>query len=326
MSDRPSQPLINRRKVAVLAKGVAGKATRRLRPPKLPFPYTAPPLPAGVEAPDDNTKLGGNFPTEWARRPSARATRSVIVETMLRPSVAAFAKPDRQGFDRLHSLDKDQDAIFVANHHSHLDTSLLLTSIPHPWRHRLVVGAAADYFFDKRVKATLSALAIGAFPIDRASTGRASADQAAELLESGNSLLIYPEGGRSPDGWGQPFKGGAAYLSLRCNLPIVPIYLAGTGRVWRKGQRMPKPSHTTVAFGDPIFAHEGENTRRLNARVEAAVSSLGDEVSTDWWQARQRFHDQGAPSLGGPEGSSWRRAWALGDRSRRNRKKQVWPN
>jgi len=235
------------------------------------------------------------------------------------------AKPTRLGQDRLLGLDEDQHVVFVANHHSHLDTSLLLTSIPLPWRHELVVAAAADYFFDKRVKAALSALTIGAFPIDRHSVGRSSADQAADLLEQGNSLLIYPEGGRSPDGWGQPFKGGAAYLALRCEVPIVPVYIAGTSRIWGKGQRRPKPSTTSVVFGAPIWAAPGESTRRLNARVEAAVATLGDELETDWWQARRRFHREGPPSLEGPNASSWRRAWALGDRSRRDRRKPVWP-
>ncbi|MEM7094672.1 MAG: lysophospholipid acyltransferase family protein [Actinomycetota bacterium] len=318
------EPLIDRRKARQHARSVVQRA-RRVRVPKRSFPYAAPPVPAGVDPLPDDTNLGANYDSTWARRPSARVARTAIVETMLRPSIAYVAKPEREGYDRLLGIDEDQHVLFVANHHSHLDTSLLLTSIPHPWRHRLVVAAAADYFFDTRIKATISALAIGAFPFDRTSTGRSTADQAAEILDEGNSLLIFPEGGRSPDGWGQPFKGGAAYLALRCDVPIVPIYLHGTGRVWRKGQRLPKPARTGVIFGDPIWAREGENTRRLAARIEAAVSTLGDELATDWWQARQRFYAEGPPTLEGPEGGSWRRAWALGDRSRRDRRKPVWP-
>ncbi len=318
------EPLIDRRKVQQYARGVV-RTSRKLRMPQRSFPYAAPPVPSTVEPPPDQSKIGGNYDADWARRPSARVARTAIVETMLRPSVAMVAKPERDGYDRLHALDQDRPVLFVANHHSHLDTSLLLTSIPHPWRHKLVVAAASEVFFDNRIKATLSALAIGAFPLDRSKTGRTAADQAADMLDEGNSLLIFPEGGRSPDGWGQPFKGGAAYLAIRCDAPIVPIYLHGTGRVWRKGQRLPKPSRTSVLFGDPIWAEEGENTRRLSARIEAAVSTLGDELATDWWQARQRFHADGPPTLEGPEAASWRRAWALGDRSRRDRRKPTWP-
>lgn len=319
------QPLLGRRKVAILAKGVVRRARRGVPKPKLGFPYTAPPVPATVDMPEDRRNIGANYDTKWARRPSARVARSAIINGVLRPTISMVAKPDRQGYDRLLSLDEDQHAIFVANHHSHLDTSLLLTSIPAPWRQKLVVGGASEVFFDSKVKAAASALAIGAFPIDRSAVGRASADRAADLIDDGNSLLIYPEGGRSPDGWGQPFKGGAAYLALRCNVPIVPIYLVGTGTILRKGQSLPKPASTTVLFGDPIWAHEGESTRRLNARVERAVESLGDEAASDWWQARKRFHQDEAPSLTGPKAASWRRAWALGDRNRRTRKKPTWP-
>ena len=259
---------------------------------------------------------------------SARVARSAIIETVLRPSVAAFGQTrSASGYDRLlEPSTTDQDAIFVANHHSHLDTSLLLTSIPNPWRHRLVVGAASEVFFNTRFKAMLSALSIGAFPIDRSTMGRAAADQAAELIDDGNSLLIFPEGGRSKDGWGQPFRGGAAYLALRCDVPVVPIYLAGTAKVWRKGQRLPRPARTAVLFGDPMWATEGENTRRFNARIEAAVSSLGDEMATDWWQARLRHYRKDTPSLEGPQASSWRRAWALGATTKRRSRNSSWPN
>ena len=66
---------------------------------------------------------------------------------------------------------------------------------------------------------------MGAIPIERARVGRRSADYAAGLIDDGWSLLIYPEGGRSPDGWGQTFRGGAAYLALRCGVPVVPVHL-----------------------------------------------------------------------------------------------------
>ena len=53
----------------------------------------------------------------------------------------------------------------------------------------------------------MSALALNAIPIDREVTGRKSSDMFRDLLADGHSLLIYPEGGRSPDGWGQSVQG-----------------------------------------------------------------------------------------------------------------------
>ena len=65
---------------------------------------------------------------------------------------------------------------------------------------------------------------LNALPLDREATGRKSMDQITDLIEDGWSLVIYPEGGRSPDGWGQDFKGGPAYLSTKTGAPIVPIH------------------------------------------------------------------------------------------------------
>ena len=70
-----------------------------------------------------------------------------------------------------------------------------------------------------------------------------------DLIDDGWSLVIYPEGGRSPDGWGQEFKGGAAYLSSRTGAPVVPVFIDGTGAIFGKGMKRPKPGKTKVIFG-----------------------------------------------------------------------------
>ena len=236
-----------------------------------------------------------------------------------------LASPSRQ---RLPTgwTDLDGPLIFAANHHSHIDTPLLVTSIPTRWRKRLVVGAASDYFFTGAIKSVMSALVIGAIPIERSKVGRRSTRLAASLIDDGWSLLVFPEGGRSPDGWGRPFLGGAGYLAVRCGVPVVPIHVEGTGRILPKGRRVPRVSATTVTFGDPLVPAEGDNARRFAARIETAVATLADECATDWYQARRRAHSGTTPGLTGPDVSPWRRAWALGDRSPRSRRQhRRWP-
>ena len=281
-------------------------------------------MPTGIEPASPRHPLGADYDTSWARRYPARVARAAILESVMRPTMAVIASPARRGLDRLD--DVDGPVVFVANHHSHADTPLLLTSIPEPWRHRIVVGAAADYFFSNRVAGAVSALAIGAVPIERTKVGRKSADMARDLIDDGWSMLLYPEGGRSPDGWGQEFRGGAAYLAIRCNVPVVPIHLQGTGRILRKGRTLPRPSRTTVTFGDPLTAGHDETARSFAARLQATVAALGDEATSDWYQARLRAHAGTSPGLTGPDVGAWRRAWALGDRDRRSRRRRRrWP-
>jgi 1-acyl-sn-glycerol-3-phosphate acyltransferase len=304
-------------------RSFAGSKLRRVV--QLPFPFSAPTVPGGVEALPPARKLGADYDTDWARRFPARLARLVLLEAVMRPAVAALGAPERDGIDRLTGLD-DGPVIFAGNHHSHLDTPVVLTSIPEPWRHQVFVGAAADYFFRTRLTSAASALTIGAIPIERSKVTRRSADQAAELIDAGWSMLIFPEGGRSPDGWGQRFRGGAAYLSSRCDVPVVPLHIEGTARILRKGAKLPTPANVRVTYGTPLRPIEGESATRYAERIEQAVATLADEATTDWWQARQRAASGTTPALTGPEAPAWRRAWALGDRSRRRRREtRTWP-
>jgi 1-acyl-sn-glycerol-3-phosphate acyltransferase len=216
--------------------------------------------------------------------------------------------------------------VFAANHHSHVDSPLLLTSIPEPWRHKVFVGAAADYFFTNPVTSAASALALNAIPIERTGVSRRSVGHAEALMADGWSLVLFPEGGRSPDGWGQPHKGGAAWLAERTGAPVVPVHIAGTGRILPKGAKKLTPGRTIVTFGSPLRCGDGEDARGFAARIEAALAALADESTGDWYAARRRAHAGATPSLTGPSDSSWRRAWALGARTGRGRPKRRWPD
>lgn len=288
------------------------------------FPFRSPTVPLSVE-PRDPNPVGADYNTDWARSPVARAARGALVEGVMRPMVKVLGSPKLQGLDRVEGV--DGPAVFVANHHSHIDTPLLLTALPDRWRHKVVVGAAADYFFGTRSSSAFSALVIGAIPIERTKAGRKSADLARSLIDEGWSLLIFPEGGRSPDGWGQPFRGGAAYIAQRCGVPVVPIHVEGSGRILRKGKSWPTRTSVTITFGAPMRPLEKEDARKFAARIEREVGVLADETATDWWQARRRAHANATPSMTGPSGvGAWRRAWEVGARDKRvQRAKLRWP-
>ena len=324
------------RRAARLAGSAERAVVRVTRPVRnVGFPYRAPTVPTGVEVPVAPDELGAEFDTAWARRLPARYARVLITEGPLRLGVRLLAHPEVVGVDRLEDLrrrDEPPAVIFAPNHHSHVDTPLMATVVPEPWRSKLVVAAAADYFFDTRIKGIAAALALNAYPIDREVTSRKASDRIRQLIDDGWSLVIYPEGGRSPDGWGQEFKGGAAYLSSRTGAPVVPVFIDGTGAIFGKGMKRPKPGRTKVVFGSPLFPEEGEPTRRFNARIAAAVAGLGDEALTDFWTARRRSASRTSPKLTGPEYSGWRRQWAvseqrkLGKAGLRRRQKRRWPD
>jgi 1-acyl-sn-glycerol-3-phosphate acyltransferase len=237
-----------------------------------------------------------------------------------------LASPQVSGLDRIAHL--DEPVIFAANHASHVDAPLLLSVIPERWRRDMFVAGAADYFFDTRVKATLFAFLLNAVPIERQRVSRDSANRVAELLQDGWSMLIFPEGGRSPDGWGQPHRAGAAWLAVRTGRPLVPIHLEGTRKILAKGSGRIRPGRTHVTFGRPLRPAQGDDPRALAVSLEKAIAGLADEMTTDWYSARRRAAEGTTPTLEGPDASTWRRSWALGDtpaQRRAKRKPHRWP-
>lgn len=286
------------------------QAVRRALSP-LPFPFAAPTWPQSISRPVAAEPVGVEYPTAWARRYPARLVRAVVTDNVTRPAVFALASPLVRGDDLLDLV--EAPAIYVANHTSHVDTPLLLSVLPTRVRHRTLVAGAADYFFDRRWKAHLWALVLGVVPIERNRVSRRSVDAAAELLADGWNLVIFPEGGRSSDGWQQPFSGGAAYLAVRTGRPVVPVHLAGTGTLLPKNGTRLRRNQTTVTFGLPLRAADGETARRFGSRVERAVATLAAESATDWWTARRQLAEGTVVDQAqGPQVAPWRRAWAHG--------------
>ncbi len=303
---------------------------------RLRFPLGAPDWPAGVDRPAPERHVGLDYDHEWSRRYPARLVRAMVLDNVTRPLARVLAPTTVRGEEYLAHL--EAPVVFAANHASHLDTPLLLTALPARFRHRAVVGAAADYFFDRPWKSALWSLTLAAIPIERSRVNRRSAEVATELLGEGWNLVLFPEGGRSPDGWAQEFRGGAAYLAVRAGAPVVPVYLHGTRHVLPKRDDAGRPGgsgtenrarqlrrgEVTVVFGPPLRAEPDEDARRFAVRIERAVALLAAEIASDWWTARRR-PDDGALALRGPEVAPWRRAWALGAAGPR-RDEPAWPD
>lgn len=247
------------------------------------------------------------FPTAWARTPAAIVVREGVHRLGLAPLVKANVAPTVHGLDVLARL--DGPVVFVANHTSHLDTPLILCSLPDEWRRRTAVAAAADYFFDTWWRATGSAIVFNTFPIERRSGSMSSTP--GDLLADGWSVVVFPEGTRSPDGWSRRFKPGAAFLAGQHHVPVVPVGIRGSFAAMPRGRSWPVPGRppVTVRFGVPLRAVDGEGPRELGTRIEVAVARLVDEDATTWWDATRRAARGQTPVMSAPDTAQWRRVW-----------------
>jgi 1-acyl-sn-glycerol-3-phosphate acyltransferase len=263
------------------------------------------------------------FPTDWARTRPARVAREVALRGGLAPLVRRETSIRIEGLDIFDDL--TGPVIIVANHTSHLDTALLLTTLPATWQRKVTVGAAADYFFDAWWRAIGSALFFATFPIERRGTGLS--DTPAKLIEAGWSIVMFPEGTRSPDGWTRRFRPGAAALAHSQGIPIVPVAISGSFAAMPRGRNWPRPGRPPVhvRYGRPVRPVDGENTLALNGRVSAAISALLDEDNSSWYAAAKRAAAEATPSSAGPDIAPWRRVWAstAGPKEHRTRPK-AW--
>ena len=166
--------------------------------------------------------------------------------------------------------------VIASNHASFYDVPVLFTALPMPVR-----------FLAKRTLFRVpflgwSMAAAGFIPVDRgdSSHGREVLDTALSRMEGGRSLVVFPEQTRTRTGELSRFKSGAAVFAIKAGLPILPIGIAGTYRVHRRGDFRVTPGPVVVAVGMPIDV-AGRSTRDRAAvtdRLREAIASLCDEA------------------------------------------------
>src|SRR3954468_573907 len=122
----------------------------------------------------------------------------------------------------------NRNTIVASNHASHLDMGFVKYALG-AYGDGLVSVAAQDYFFEgSRLRRAYFENLTNLAPFDRKSGLRAALRQAGDVIERGRTVLIFPEGTRSPNGGIQEFKPAIGHLALTYAVDILPVYLGGT--------------------------------------------------------------------------------------------------
>ena len=173
-------------------------------------------------------------------------------------------------------FDLDTGVVVAANHESFYDILVLLARLPMSVR-----------FLAKRNLFRLpflgwSIAAAGFIPVDRETRSRNTGvvDAALARLQRGRSLVVFPEETRTATGDLLPFKTGAALIALRSGLPLLPLGLAGTLRIQRRGGFTITPSNVTLAVGEPIAAagRPASDRGALTEQLRSAIAGLREEA------------------------------------------------
>lgn len=158
--------------------------------------------------------------------------------------------------------------LLVANHSSVLDPPLIAAATPRP----VSFLAKAELFripgFGRLIRA------LHAHPVRREGGDPSALRVALRVLDSGGTLLVFPEGTRGPEGMLRPPKPGVGMLAVLSGAPVVPVYIHGTGRAWPRGARVPRPVRVTVTFGPPLRFGDRNGAGRKDAYVAASQAMM----------------------------------------------------
>ncbi len=149
-------------------------------------------------------------------------------------------------FHGVEHVPRTGPVLLAPNHVSYLDP--VLVSLP---LHRPLHYMTLEKFFRVPVLGPLIRWC-RAFPVREGEVDQAAVRRAVRILRAGEGLVVFPEGGRSPDGRLGPFRHGAFWIAVMADAPVVPVSIAGADRVWPVGRRLPRPGRVRVTYHPPV--------------------------------------------------------------------------
>ena len=222
----------------------------------------------------------------WTQRRPMRWIRVGLYYLLSWPATILLAWPNVRGRERLRGV--RGPVLVVSNHITMADVGFILWALPPRLRHRLAVAMEGERLeelrtppttlgaLERRLEQVNWALVTGlfnAFPLPQRSGFRESFSFAGESVDRGYSVLVFPEGRRTPDGKMHEFRSGIGLLANRLDIPIVPMRIDGLFELKKAHKRHARPGQIVVTVGEPVrFAPETDPAKiaqELAARVAA---------------------------------------------------------
>ncbi|MBZ5572463.1 MAG: 1-acyl-sn-glycerol-3-phosphate acyltransferase [Acidobacteriia bacterium] len=202
---------------------------------------------------DDKGRVLHGFARLWSR---------LIMATISSPVTVS-------GLDR---IDTAKPHVYAANHGSALDIPVLYVNLPFQFRIVFKKELLSYPLVGGHLKRS------GQVCIDQQNPARSIADirSAVKSLQAGTPLVIFPEGGRTPDGEIKPFLPGAFFLAIKAQVDIVPIALVGTFELLPMNTYHIKSRPLKMRVGEPISTAglKSHDLESLSAKVEQAMKDL----------------------------------------------------
>ncbi|NQX97275.1 MAG: 1-acyl-sn-glycerol-3-phosphate acyltransferase [Flavobacteriales bacterium] len=175
----------------------------------------------------------------------------------------------------VENIPKNEPAIYIANHCSHLDIGVLCRVAP-----------VNLHFIGKKELAWVPIVgwymfAAGHIFIDRKNRKKsiASLKKASIKIKEGKDVIMFPEGTRSKTGEINAFKTGAFHLAIDAGINIIPIHIKGTHSLWPATNNTITPGPVTVRIGKPIDStkYTKATIKEFVAAAKSSIEKMGNE-------------------------------------------------
>jgi len=183
----------------------------------------------------------------------------------------SFIRVRTEGIEK---FDPNATYVFVANHASFMDIPAILAKVDNQFRFFAKKGLFQIPFLGTHL------LRAGHLPVERQNPRAAvkiMSEAARIISQRGTSLLLFPEGGRSPQGL-RDFKEGAAYIAIKAGVPVVPMALVGMRELLPMGSGNIRSGTVVLRVGEPIptrgmqLSQRMELTQRLYDEISAMLA------------------------------------------------------
>ncbi|MEO8538518.1 MAG: AMP-binding protein [bacterium] len=210
------------------------------------------------------------FP-KWPRRRPTRWARRMLMTGLVFPMLRIGYSVQIRGRHNFKGL--QEPVLIISNHNMHVDGSMLLRSMPHGFRQRVAIAAAASDIFGNRLRGFGASLLGNAFPFAKEGSGvRESLEAVARMLDEGWNVLIFPEGKLTVVGPMQPFKSGTGLLAVETGVPVLPMRIDVLRPGFYEGKWLPHPrARVRVSIGAPVSFPPGTGYHEATAMLEEAV-------------------------------------------------------
>ncbi|GGG71379.1 AMP-binding protein [Edaphobacter dinghuensis] len=255
------------------------------KPPSAALPNEAPTIAAHISVTNPELTAPSHIYPRWPWSWPIKAARIAFIEIIMRPLVRLLAAPR---VTHPPTPLPQGPLLIITNHATAYDGALLLYALPPRLRHQTATAMSGEMLFDLRhgqnqPSAILNLLApagywlitalFNVFPLPRLRGFQRSFEHAGEAMDKGYSVLIFPEGTRSPDAKLHPFRPGIGLLAQDSRVPILPVALIGLDRMKKSGWL--RSGQLEIHLGEVIPVDEHSTPAELTQKFEDSIRHLG---------------------------------------------------